>query len=137
MDIEDFRAYCLAFPGADDTFPFGRATSEYDRNLLVSCVAGKWFCFVNAAAFDSCTLRSTPDEIGRLRERYSGVQPGYHMNERWWVGVRFDSDVPDPVIRELAARSYALVAERLPKKVRERLASETCPDAQRFIRNEL
>lgn len=45
MNIEDFRAYCLSFEGVHDKMPFDKATSEYDRNLLVFCVADKWFCF--------------------------------------------------------------------------------------------
>lgn len=47
MNIEDFRTYCLSFKGAYEKMPFEKATSAYDRNLLVFCVAEKWFCFVN------------------------------------------------------------------------------------------
>lgn len=45
MNIEDFRAYCLSFEGVYDKMPFDKATSAYDRNLLVFYVAQKWFCF--------------------------------------------------------------------------------------------
>ena len=43
MNIEDFRTYCLSFKGAYEKMPFEKATSAYDRNLLVFCVAEKWF----------------------------------------------------------------------------------------------
>lgn len=43
MNIEEFRAYCLSFKGVHDKMPFEKATSEYDRNLLVFYVLDKWF----------------------------------------------------------------------------------------------
>lgn len=118
MNIEDFRARCLAFPGAYDDFPFGKATSEYDRNLLVFYVAGKWFCFVNAVEFDFCNLRCDPESIPALRERYEAVGPGWHMNKRHWISVRFDSDVPDAVLLDMVKSSYDLAVARLTKRQR-------------------
>lgn len=43
MNIEDFRTYCLSFKGAYEKMPFEKATSAYDRNLLVFCVAENGF----------------------------------------------------------------------------------------------
>lgn len=123
MDIEAFRAYCLSFAGVRDDFPFGKATSEYDRNLLVFYVADKWFCFVNAVEMDFCTIKCAPDEVGELQARYVGIEPAYHMNKRNWISVRFRSDVPDEVIRTLVERSYARVVSRLTKRQREQLVS--------------
>ena len=57
MNIEDFRTYCLSFKGVHDKMPFGKATSEYDRNLLVFYVLDKWFCFVNIDTFDFCNIK--------------------------------------------------------------------------------
>ena len=56
MNIEEFRTYCLSFPGACDKMPFDKAASEYDRELLVFCVRDKWFCFVHIREFDFCCL---------------------------------------------------------------------------------
>lgn len=118
MNIEDFRAYCLSFEGVHDDFPFGKATSEYDRNLLVFYVADKWFCFVNAVDFDFCNVKCAPERVRELQERYEGVTPGYHMNKKYWISVHFDRDVPDTVIRELVRDSYELVADSLTQSVR-------------------
>ena len=123
MNIEDFRAYCLSFAGAHDAFPFGKAVSEYDRNLLVFYVGDKWFCFVNAVEFDCCNLKCDPGRIARLQERYEVVGPAYHMNKRHWIGVRFDSDVPDPVIRELVRDAYERVAGSLTRRQRATLGA--------------
>lgn len=121
MNIEDFRAYCLSFPGVHDRFPFGKSTSEYDRNLLVFYVADKWFCFVNVEVFDFCDIKCDPEQIEELQNRYEGIKPGYHMNKKHWISVYFDQDVPDETIRELVSQSYHMVAASLPKKEKEAL----------------
>ena len=33
--------------------PFGKAASEYDRNLLAFSMLDKWFCFVNVDVPDN------------------------------------------------------------------------------------
>lgn len=118
MNIEDFRAYCLSFKGVYEKMPFGKATSEYDRNLLVFCVADKWFCFVNIDVFDFCTLKCHPERAEELRDRYEGVTPGYHMNKKYWSSVHFGRDVPEETIRELVAEAYDIVVASLPAKER-------------------
>ena len=123
MNIEDFRTYCLSFKGAYEKMPFEKATSAYDRNLLVFCVAEKRICFVNVETFDFCNIKCAPDRIVDLQERYEGVTPAYHMNKKHWISVHFDKDVPDRTIEDLVKQSYDLVAASLPKK--ERAALQT------------
>lgn len=121
MNIEDFRAYCLSFKGVTEKMPFGKAASEYDRNLLVFSVLDKWFCFVNVDVFDFCDLKCDPEQTVELQERYQGIRPGYHMNKKHWISVCFNQDVPDSKIRELVRQSYDIVVASLPKKQREEL----------------
>lgn len=121
MNIEDFRNFCLSLKGVKDKMPFEKAVSEYDRNLLVFCVADKWFCFVNIDRFDFCNIKCAPDLIAALRERYAGVRPGYHMNKKHWISVYFGEDVPDTAIMELVKHSYELVVASLPAREREML----------------
>lgn len=127
MNIEELRSYCLSFAGAYDAFPFGKSTSDYDRDILVFYVQDKWFCFVNAVAFDFCNLRCDPDLIPALRERYESVGPGWHMNKRHWISVRFDGDVPDTALLDMVRASYELAVARLTKKQRAALIE---PDEQ-------
>ena len=124
MDIEEFRAFCLSLPGVHDDFPFRKDTSEYDRNLLVSYVGDKWFCFVNAVAFDFCTLRCDEEEIPRLRTLYEGAFPGWHMNKKHWISLRFESDIPGRVLLELVRKSYELALAKLPQRQRMLLEPE-------------
>lgn len=121
MNIEDFRRYCLSFPGVHDDFPFGKASSEYDRNLLVFYVMDKWFCFVNAEAFDFCTIRCATEEIPGLVEQHEGIAPGWHMDKRHWISVRFDGDLPASEILDLVRRSYELAKAKLTASQRREL----------------
>lgn len=121
MNIEEFRAYCLSFKGVHDKMPFEKATSEYDRNLLVFYVVDKWFCFVNVDEFDFCNIKCIPEQIETLQDRYDGIKPGYHMNKKYWISVYFNEDVPDKTIKELVKQSYDIVVGSLSKKEREEL----------------
>lgn len=121
MNIEDFRRYCLSLPGVHDDFAFGKATSEYDRNLLVFYVVDKWFCFVNAEAFDFCTIRCAPEEIPVLIDRYEGITPGWHMDKHHWISVRFDGDIPAEEILDLVKKSYGLAKAKLTARQRREL----------------
>lgn len=112
MNIEEFRAFCLSFAGARDAFPFGKAASAYDRDILVFYVGDKWFCFVHAVTCDFCTLRCPADRIPALQAHYEGIGPGWHMNKRHWISVRFGSDVPEALLRELVGQSYELAKSR-------------------------
>lgn len=78
MNIEDFRTYCLSFKGVSEKMPFGKASTEYDRNLLVFSVCDKWFCFVNVDVFDFCNVKCRPEQSEELQERYEGMRPGSH-----------------------------------------------------------
>lgn len=121
MNIEDFRNYCLSLKGATDRMPFTKATSDFDRDLLVFSVGGKWFCFVNIDEFSFCNMKCDPAQITDLQERYDGIRPGWHMNKKHWISVYFNSDVPDSLIRQLVRQSYDIVVASLPKRVRDGL----------------
>ncbi|MBT2561381.1 MmcQ/YjbR family DNA-binding protein [Pedobacter sp. ISL-68] len=121
MDIETFRKYCLSFNGAMEKLPFEKATSQYDKDLLVFYVADKWFCFVNIDKFDFCDLKCDPEESKELQEKYQGIKPGYHMNKKHWISAYFNGDVPDPIIKELVRKSYELIVKSFPLKIQESL----------------
>ena len=116
MNIEEFREYCLSFKGVHEKMPFPNVPDKYSRDILCFYAADKWFCFVHIREFDFCCLKCDPDEAIDLRDRYEGIEPGYHMNKRHWINVRFDRDVPDSEIRRLVRRSYELVAGRSDRK---------------------
>ena len=103
MNIESLREYCLTKPGAEEGFPFGGDT-------LVFKVKGKIFLLVG---LDNDTLqfnvKCNPDKALELRENYSCVIPGYHMNKKHWNTILVDGSVGDKLLREWIDDSYNLV----------------------------
>lgn len=115
MNFEDFREYCLGKPFVSEGFPF-------DQSTLVFKVGGKMFALVDIDVFDSVNLKSDPEKAIDLRETYSGIIPGYHMNKKHWNTVMINSDVSDQLLKEMIDDSYQLVYLSLPKKMRDELA---------------
>jgi predicted DNA-binding protein (MmcQ/YjbR family) len=111
VDIERFRAHCIAKPDVTEDFPFGPDT-------LVFRVKGKLFALCDVNDFDGVNLKCDPERAIELRERYAGITPGYHMNKKHWNTVATDGSVPDRLVLELVDHSYALV--RGPEKNAQR-----------------
>ena len=114
MDIETFRLYCLAKPGASEHLPF-------DDRTLVFKVGGKIFALCDVEEFDGVNLKCDPERAVELREQYDAVTPGYHMNKTHWNTVKVDGDVNGRMLQELIDHSYELIVSSLPKREREKL----------------
>ena len=114
MDIESFRNYCISKPFVTEEFPF-------DNNTLVFKVMGKMFALTNVEAFASINLKCDPEMAVVLRESFSSVLPGYHMNKKHWNTVMMDGSISDVLIKEWTDISFQLVVGKLPKKEREKL----------------
>ncbi len=114
MTIETIREYCLAKKETTESLPF-------DELTLVFKVCGKMFMLISLDT-NFITLKCDPDKAIELRERYPAVTAGYHMNKVQWNTVALDNTVPLPLILEWIDDSYALIVQKLPKKVREKLA---------------
>ena len=111
MNIEELHHYCSLKQGATDCFPF-------DNRTLVFKVYGKMFALVDVEEFTSINLKCDPDYAVELREQYTAVQPGFHMNHKHWNTVQLFSDVDNQLLKELIDDSYLLVYNGLPKKIR-------------------
>jgi predicted DNA-binding protein (MmcQ/YjbR family) len=114
MNIESFREYCIAKKGVTEEFPF-------DNSALCFKVMGKMFALTDVDEFDGINLKGDPEENIQLREKYEGVQPGYHMNKKHWNTVSTDGSIDDKMICMMIDKSYELVVSGLPKKEREKL----------------
>lgn len=116
MNIEAYREYCIEKPGTTEEFPF-------DEHVLVFKVMGKVYALTNVDNFESINLKCDPERAVTLREEYSGIIPGYHMNKKHWNTVQMDESVPLTLVKELIDHSYALVVSKLTKKDKEKLKS--------------
>ena len=118
MNIEDFREYCLSKPETSESFPF-------DESTLVFKVAGKIFALtdINEPNF-KVNLKCNPEKAIELRELYSEVQPGYHMNKKHWNTIDFDGSLREKILKEMIDDSYWLVVESLKKEDKLRLKNQ-------------
>lgn len=103
MHIEDFRNYCLAKPGAEETFPFGEDTLVYKVNGKIFAITG-----LDDENF-SVNLKCDPQYALELRDEYPQIIPGFHMNKKHWNTVSFEDGLPEDLLRSLIDHSYTLV----------------------------
>jgi len=114
MNIEELREYCLSKKGAQECFPF-------DEDTLVVKVGGKMFALIDLIGDLSINLKCDPEKALELRENYSAIVPGYHMNKRLWNTVYIDGSLSNKLIKELINHSYELVYSSLPKKIKSNI----------------
>lgn len=109
MNIEELRDYCLEKPGVTEGFPFGEDT-------LVFKVGGKVFLITGLEAGDRFNVKCDPELAVELRERYTEVIPGYHMNKRMWNTVFMNGALTHKQLLDMIDHSYGLILKSLPKK---------------------
>jgi predicted DNA-binding protein (MmcQ/YjbR family) len=110
MNIDTLREYCLSKSNVEETLPFGPDT-------LVFKVNGKVFLLVGLNEQPlSFNVKCDPDKAVELREEYSCVQPGYHMNKKHWNTVVVDGSVSTKQLKEWIDWSYDLVSPKKKKK---------------------
>jgi predicted DNA-binding protein (MmcQ/YjbR family) len=105
MNIEILREYCISKKNITESFPFGDDT-------LVFKTAGRIFAMVNLEGDLSLNLKCDPAQAMELRERYSSVTPGYHMNKKHWNTILIDGSVPDKELFSWIDHSYDLVLKK-------------------------
>jgi len=109
--LEPLRDYVLGKPGAEETFPFG-------PEVMVMKVGGKMFALIGWENVPvTINLKCDPERAIELRELYSGVAPGYHMNKKLWNTVTMDGSVDLDFVCELIDHSYDLILASLPRKL--------------------
>lgn len=115
MNVEEIRENCLSKKGVEESFPFGNET-------LVFKVGSKIFLLVSLESeILQFNAKSMPDKAIELREKFSTVLPGYHMNKQHWNTIICDGSVSNKLIFSWIEDSYQLVLASLPKKTRNEL----------------
>lgn len=116
MDGEAARAYFLSLPEAELDFPFG-------PDVYVFKIRNKMFGTLGwEQDVPRINLKCDPDQALFLRDMFSAVIPGYHMNKTHWNTVILDGSVPRGEIERMIDLSYALVVRGMKKA--DRLALE-------------
>ena len=99
----------LSYPFGDDIPVFKVMGKVF---MLTSTLNGKKF--VN--------LKVDPDESEMLRDTYSSIRVGYHMNKRHWISIFVGKQIHVELIEDLVKASYELVVSKLTKKQQQTLA---------------
>jgi len=102
MNIEILREHCLSKRDVTESLPFGDDTLVFKRKEKI-------FVLVNLDGDLTINLKCDPALAIELRERYSSVIPGYHMNKKHWNTVLSDGTIPDKEIFKWIDHSYDLV----------------------------
>ena len=116
MEIDELRTFCLSLPGTSEGLPFG-------PEPLVFKVLGKMFALADLEPFHEVTLKCAPDKAQELREQYSAIKPGYHMDKRHWNTIELDGSIPEATLYQWVRDSYDLVVAKLPRREQRRLQS--------------
>ncbi len=115
MDAEALRDFCLSLPYATESLPF------YEETLCFKIADTKLFAILPLDTPDRVNLKCDPERAIELRERYSAIFPGFHMNKKHWNTVIFNNDLDDALLLDLVRHSYDLVWKSLTKKMRNEL----------------
>jgi len=118
MDIESVRKFCLSLPHVTEDVQWG--------NDLLFRIGNKMFAVVGLEpSSDHCmSLKCTPEKFAELTER-EGIVPAPYVARYHWVALeRFDA-LREPELKSLLTKAYELVRDKLPKKVRAGLETQT------------
>ena len=121
MDFDVLQAHLMRKPGATEDMPFG-------PSALVLKVKGRMFALIGVDDDPlRINLKCDPDFAQVLRQRFTGIIPGYHMNKRHWNTVVLDGSVPDDLVLDMIDDSYELVVKGLRKADRLKLQGLAAP----------
>lgn len=115
LDYERLHSYLKDKPGAEVTFPFNPDT-------LVFKVGGKMFALISLAEEPlRMNLKCDPLKALALRDCFTSITPGYHMNKHHWNTLVLDDTLTEDLVLSLVDDSYSLVVSGLSRVVRQSL----------------
>lgn len=117
--MENIKQYLLAKSSTVEDFPFGEGVSVFK-------VKNKMFALLSLGKEDKqhpekpkdwwLNLKCDPQEAIMLRDIFSSVIAGYHMNKLHWNTVILDGSIPIGEIERMIDNSYLLVLSKMSKK---------------------
>ncbi len=106
MNIEELREYTLSLNSTTESFPFGNETLVFKVNnkiFLLASLSSEIFQF---------NVKCDSNYAEELREKYSSIIPGYHMNKKHWNTIIVDGSLSVSQLKEFIKNSYSLVVEK-------------------------
>jgi|SRR5688572_4092824 len=118
MDIESVRKFCLSLPHVTEGV-------QWENDLLMR-IGNKMFCVLSLEPESNhcMSFKCTPEKFAELVEQ-EGIMPAPYVARYHWVALeRFDA-LPERELKSLLTTAYELVRDKLPKKVRDTLSSDS------------
>jgi len=110
MNIEELRDYVLSLKNVEESFPFGEDTLVFKTN-------NKIFLLVSLSSSPlQFNVKCNPEKAIELREEYSCILPGYHMNKKHWNTVIVDGTLSQSQLKGFIKDSFDLIAKKSKKK---------------------
>ena len=106
MNIEELRMQALSLPNVTEGFPFG-------DNVIVFKINNKAFLLVPLTTEKlQFNVKCYPDLAMELREQYSCILPGYHMNKKHWNTIIVDGTLTNKQLIQFIHDSHDLVNKK-------------------------
>jgi predicted DNA-binding protein (MmcQ/YjbR family) len=115
MDLEQIRKFCLSLPHVTERVQWG--------NDLLFCIGEKMFAVagLDAKYPTRLSLKCTPEKFAELVEHES-IIPAPYVARYHWVALEDLDALSQRELKELLKNAYQLVRDKLPAKVRKKLA---------------
>jgi predicted DNA-binding protein (MmcQ/YjbR family) len=122
MTHKELEEYILSKPGSWLDYPFGDGVAVYK---VGSKKTAKMFALIQEGKKPvQVSLKCDPVLAEKLREQYTTVMPGYHLNKKLWNTIIVSGEVEQEYLLSLVDLSYRLVVEGLTKDEQALLANE-------------
>jgi len=109
MNIEELRDYVLSLKNVSESFPFGQDTLVFKTN-------DKIFLLVSLSSSPlQFNVKCDPEKAIELREQFSCVLPGYHMNKKHWNTIIVDGTLSQSQLKNFIKDSYDLISKKSTK----------------------
>lgn len=106
MNIEELRDFVLSLKNVEEGFPFGEDTLVFKTNKKI-------FLLVSLSSVPlQFNVKCDPDRAIELREEYSCILPGYHMNKKHWNTIIIDGSLSKIQLKNFIEDSYRLINKK-------------------------
>jgi predicted DNA-binding protein (MmcQ/YjbR family) len=125
MKQQQAQDYLLAKPQASLDYPFNLDVQVFKvkEKMFATLAFGKMGkSNQQENQYYWLNLKCDPDEAVMLRDIFSAVIPGYHMNKRHWNTIILDGSIPQGEIERMIDNSYKLVVSKMSKKAQQSIS---------------
>ncbi|MEG0294369.1 MmcQ/YjbR family DNA-binding protein [Enterococcus sp.] len=108
--------------------PSAKVYFREDWEVIYFELQGKMFALLSPTVDEKTqlTIKGDPQKNEELRELYSSIKPGYHMNKRHWNSIILQTDeLTDEELTQMLLSSYQLVLAKFSKKEQEKIKNNT------------